>query len=157
MKFPWCLVDKAVNIIFELGLFDKAVNIIFHFKGEVAITYARWSFLATYMELVPRWQGWNNIFWSEVAITYAWATLKSAWLASIKIELGLPSKAVNIVFQGEVAMYLLPKFFPGQLPSELVPVVANIALVSLSQGCKYYPLEMCVPVMYDWKGTEPFG
>ena len=35
-------------------------------------------------------------------------------------------------------MYLIPKNFPGQLPSELVPVVANIALVSLSQGCKYY-------------------
>ena len=29
-------------------------------------------------------------------------------------------------------MYLIPKNFPGQLPSELVPVVANIALVSLS-------------------------
>ena len=59
-------------------------------------------------------------------------------------------------------MYLIPENFPGQLPSELVPVVANIALVSLSQGCKYYPckyypLEMCVPVTYDLRGTWPFG
>ena len=54
-------------------------------------------------------------------------------------------------------MYLIPKNFPGQLPSELVPVVANIALVSLSQGCKYYPLKMCVPVTYDCRGTGPFG
>ena len=46
-------------------------------------------------------------------------------------------------------MYLIPKNFPGQLPSELVAVVANIALISLSQSCKYYPLEMCVPVTYD--------